>query len=533
MGHALRRISLRALWLTLAVMSPAVVLAAPARASFAGLVGDNIAFHSNRDGDTDIYTTIPGNPTIATKLTNNTARDEHPRWSPDGKKIVFDSTRDGNLEIYTMNADGTSQTRITNNAAFDEYPNWSPDGTKIVFDSSRDGDTHGEIYTMNADGTGVTRLTNDPGFDFYSGFSPDGTKITWQSSRNANQYDIFSMNADGTAQTNLTNTTSSQDINPNWSPDGTRIAFSSNSSGNYDIYMMNPDGTGRFADPLAKSFDELAPAYQPDWKADSGGVLRALYTAGDAASDIYRNNVAESNGSSVGALDDAPDWQPVNNSYARPRGASPFRIPIVPAYKRCTSPTTTHRGVVADPACFAPTPESQFLTVGSPESNGQAANSTGFVLFKAKQTTPEDGTIDVNLTDVRCQKTSGGCSSGALSDYTGDLALQTNFQITDRNNGPTGVGPSANGTTTPIVLTFLVPCAATASATVGATCSVSTSLDAVLGGATAVADGKRAIWEILGSLDSRVIEIFDGGSDGVASTTGTNTLFAVAGLFFP
>jgi Tol biopolymer transport system component len=49
-----------------------------------------------------------------------------PAWSPDGSRIAFESYRDGNFEIYVMNADGSGQTRITNNTANDESPDWSP-----------------------------------------------------------------------------------------------------------------------------------------------------------------------------------------------------------------------------------------------------------------------------------------------------------------------------------------------------------------------------------------------------------------------
>jgi Tol biopolymer transport system component len=60
------------------------------------------------------------------RLTTDSADDLNPTWSPDGRKIAFDSRRDGNAEIYVMDADGSDQTRITNNAASDTDPAWSP-----------------------------------------------------------------------------------------------------------------------------------------------------------------------------------------------------------------------------------------------------------------------------------------------------------------------------------------------------------------------------------------------------------------------
>ena len=64
-----------------------------------------------------------------------------PAWSPDGRRIAFASTRDGNREIYVMNADGSGVTRLTDNDADDGYPSWSPDGRRIAFDSNRDGNS--------------------------------------------------------------------------------------------------------------------------------------------------------------------------------------------------------------------------------------------------------------------------------------------------------------------------------------------------------------------------------------------------------
>ncbi len=84
------------------------------------------------------------NGTAQTRLTFNSALDYRPAWSPDGSRIAFHTNRDGNLEIYVMNADGTAQTNLTHNPADDASPDWQPlpdgdgDGVPDVIDNCPD-----------------------------------------------------------------------------------------------------------------------------------------------------------------------------------------------------------------------------------------------------------------------------------------------------------------------------------------------------------------------------------------------------------
>ncbi|MYG19029.1 MAG: hypothetical protein F4208_05555, partial [Gemmatimonadales bacterium] len=129
------------------------------------------------------------------RLTSNSAIDYEPAWSPDGDQIAFTTDRDGNSEIYVMNTSGSGVTRLTDHSRHDIRPSWSPDGDKIAFESERDGNR--EIYVMNADGSEVTRLTDHSAFDYSPAWSSDGTKIAFVSDRDGNR-EIYVMNVPST-----------------------------------------------------------------------------------------------------------------------------------------------------------------------------------------------------------------------------------------------------------------------------------------------------------------------------------------------
>ncbi len=73
------------------------------------------------------------------KIIVSTQASFFPRYSPDGKRIVFISNRSGGNEIWTSNADGGALVQITNMNASSGTPSWAPDGKRIVFDSRLEG----------------------------------------------------------------------------------------------------------------------------------------------------------------------------------------------------------------------------------------------------------------------------------------------------------------------------------------------------------------------------------------------------------
>ncbi len=201
--------------------------------------GDVIAAHfRDEDGDYEIYVmNREGKDRKA--VTSNLATDVHPKFSPDGKKILFISDRDYRPEIYVMNADGSDQTRLTNSDSYDIDPVWSPDGDKIVYISNRLGSF--DVFMMNADGTDKKLLTRDsPSIDIAPVWSPDGERILFSSNRNG-YFDLYLMDASGENLEQLTNS-AYHEFYGSWSPNGSRIAYLATEHGEPHLYLMNSNG---------------------------------------------------------------------------------------------------------------------------------------------------------------------------------------------------------------------------------------------------------------------------------------------------
>lgn len=209
-----------------------------------------------------------------TNLTNNTAFDSNPNWSPDGSKIVFVSNRSsfGTTEIYTMNANGSNPTRLTNNSVNDETPAWSPDNTQIAFARS------GQLFVMNADGTNVIQVTANasPGVKLHPSWSPDGTQIVFSRNLGFGNIGIAVIDSDCINCTAgirvLNNGLPTDNFDPTWSPDGSAIAFS-NDQTDFDDHSLREtfliDDINNFSlppRPLVTSNNPrmFSPAWSPD-----------------------------------------------------------------------------------------------------------------------------------------------------------------------------------------------------------------------------------------------------------------------------
>ena len=120
---------------------------------------DRLAF-TRMFHDQDVYRFEPGRP--VQPVAPSSLFDGVPQFSPDGRRIAFDSLRSGEaMEVWIANADGSSPAQLTHGPGrFQGGPSWSPDGRRIAFESAGE---HAHIWTVDSEGGTPRQITNDPG----------------------------------------------------------------------------------------------------------------------------------------------------------------------------------------------------------------------------------------------------------------------------------------------------------------------------------------------------------------------------------
>ena len=188
-------------------------------------------------------------------------------FSPDGKKIVFQSVRAGSphYQIYMMNVDGSNQRMVSTGKGKTTCAYFNPANPKeFIFASTHlDSTTWGPVkkkgrgyswdfdksmdifLARSSDGKIIKRLTTVKGYDAEGSYSPDGKHIVYTSTSEDKTGDLYIMNADGSNRRRLTKV-AGYDGGPFFSPDGKRVvfrAFRGKGGRSAQVFTIKIDGT--------------------------------------------------------------------------------------------------------------------------------------------------------------------------------------------------------------------------------------------------------------------------------------------------
>jgi eukaryotic-like serine/threonine-protein kinase len=185
--------------------------------------GTRLAF-VHRNAEMDIYRLPFGgspSPLLASAFADLT-----PSYSPDGRRIAFQSGRaggddQGDQAIWLADSDGSNATRLTRGPGVVQgSPSWSPDGQWIAFDAFPENGTL-EIWAIRTDGSGLRQITRDPGSEVVPSWSRDGRFIYYASNRTG-RYEAWRVAVEGGTEEQLT---SEGGAVPVESPDGRTLYY--------------------------------------------------------------------------------------------------------------------------------------------------------------------------------------------------------------------------------------------------------------------------------------------------------------------
>ena len=266
--------------------------------------GDKIAFLSDKEDYFDIYLASAIDGRILKKLVRGQRagnleelhwlRGPGISWSPNDKKIVFSAKTGAEDALHFVNVktgDIEKSVKLNLNGIYN--PAWSPNGDEIAFTGLKEG--RSDIYIYNLKTEELRKITNDIFSNVEPRWSPDGSKIVFASDRgeyleempenfspidiNMKNYDIYEINVDGSGMRRLTDT-EFLERTPIYSPDGKYIAFMSDRSGVSNIYLKDLETGEEW--PIT---NVLTGAFQPTWGGNASRMAFAsFYYAGY---DIY------------------------------------------------------------------------------------------------------------------------------------------------------------------------------------------------------------------------------------------------------
>jgi TolB protein len=206
-------------------------------------------------------------PSFATAIVPGISQPiQHP--VPGGEWLAASAAPDGSFDLYLIQGSADNILALGETPWFEGTPDLSPDHRHIVFASDRDGSL--DLFVMDLDPlgnpSGTRRLTHDPGAEIEPSWSPNGTKVLFSNLTRGRSTIAVVDAGDGSV---VSLTSGGTEISPTWSPDGRSIAFAAPSTAsprNFDIWVMDADGAEQRAVIDATRAD-IGPRWSPDGRS--------------------------------------------------------------------------------------------------------------------------------------------------------------------------------------------------------------------------------------------------------------------------